>query len=115
MKKQFKSVQLRMKSGPRKGLLRGLVRSLVLHKKIQTTHAKAQVISPMIEKMITRAKKGDLASRRLLISAVGQETAKALVEKIAPQYKEKRGGYTRILKLGPRKSDNASMAIIELV
>ena len=77
--------------------------------------AKAKEISALAEKFITRAKKQDLSSRRILAKYFSKNLVKKLVEEIAPRYKERKGGYTRIIKLGPRKSDGARMAIIELV
>jgi len=91
------------------------MRSLVLHEKIKTTEAKAREISGLLEKSITRAKKNNLASRRLLAKFFCPKSVKKLVDEIAPKYKERKGGYTRIIKLGPRKSDGAKMAIIELL
>ena len=99
----------------RKALLKSLARSFFLHGRIQTTEAKAKELSRVAEKMITRAKKGDLASRRILAKYFENNIVKKLFEEIAPRYKEKSGGYTRIIKLGPRKSDGAKIAIIELV
>ncbi len=99
----------------RKALVRSLMRSLVLHEKIRTTEPKAKEIRPKIEKLVTRAKSGNLASRRLVTARIDAEGAKKLVEEIAPRYKERAGGYTRIIKLPARKSDNAKMAVIEFV
>jgi len=86
-----------------------------LQEKIKTTEAKAKEVSGFLEKIITRAKKGDLSSRRLLSGFFCQKSLKKLAEEIAPRYKERKGGYTRIIKLGPRKTDGAKMVIIELV
>jgi large subunit ribosomal protein L17 len=88
---------------------------LVLHEKIKTTEAKARELSPFIEKKITKAKKGDIAARRMLLKNFSLNIVKKLVDDIAPKYKEREGGYTRVVKLGRRKSDGAKMAIIELV
>lgn len=95
--------------------MKALISALLLHEKIKTTEAKAKEISGMTEKLITRAKKGDLFSRRLLLGFLSPKLAKKIIEEIAPRYKERMGGYTRVIKLGPRKSDGAKMAIIELV
>ncbi len=89
----------------RRALLKSLATSLFLHEKMQTTEAKAKEIRMSAEKMITRAKTGTLSPVVL----------KKLMEEIAPKYKTRQGGYTRITKMGPRKSDGARMAIIELV
>jgi len=86
-----------------------------LHGKITTTHAKAKELSPFVEKKITRAKKGDLTAKRMLSKNFSPNIVKKLVDDIAPKYKERQGGYTRVVKLMPRKSDGAKMAIIELV
>ena len=115
MKKRIKKRTLSRKAGPRKALERSLLRSLVLQEKIETTEAKAKDISPLIEKLITRAKKGNIAERRYLTALLGSESAKKLVEKIAPRYLERKGGYTRIIKRRPRRSDSAKLAIIEFV
>ena len=99
----------------RTALMKGLVSSLVLHRKIYTTEAKAKELRPLIEKLITRAKTKTLSSRRILTSRVGESAAKRLVDEIAPKYKERNGGYTRITKLETKRSDAAKMAQIEFV
>jgi large subunit ribosomal protein L17 len=101
----------------RQALLNSLVLNLIVREKIKTTLPKAKEVRPMIEKLITRAKGGDLASRRLMISRFGGHSreVKKLFETIAPKYAEKRGGYTRVLKLGTRKADSSPMAMIEFV
>lgn len=95
--------------------MKSLVRELFLREKIKTTEAKAKETRMLAEKFITRAKKGDLPARRYLLRFVSEKIAKKLIDEIAPRYKTRPGGYTRIVKLGPRKSDGAKMAIIELV
>ncbi len=115
MRKLKKGRKLSRKSGQRKALLKSLAASLFLQEKIKTTEAKAKEVSALSQKFITRAKKGDLAARRILASSFSKSLTKKLVEKIGPRYKERKGGYVRIIKLGPRKSDGARMAIIELV
>ena len=101
----------------RVGLLRSLVRSLVLHERIETTIAKAREIRPQVEKLITLAKKDTLASRRLITARLGndEEVSKKLHEVIAPRYKERAGGYTRITKLGVFEDVKRDKAIIEFV
>ena len=101
----------------RSALLNSLVSNLIVREKIKTTLPKAKEIRPMIEKLVTRAKSGNLATKRLIISKLGGRTreVKKLFEVLAPKYKDTKGGYTRILKLGVRKADGASMAIIEFV
>ncbi len=99
----------------RRALLKSLATSLFLHEKMKTTEAKAKEIRMSAEKMITRAKTGTLANRRVLAQTLSPVVLKKLMEEIAPKYKTRQGGYTRITKMGPRKSDGARMAIIELV
>jgi len=115
MKNLKKGRKLHRKIGPRKALMRTLASSLVIHEKIKTTEAKAKELSPYVEKKITRARKGDLTARRMLSRYFSDNVVKKLVDEIAPKYKERNGGYTRVIKLGIRKSDGAKMAIIELV
>jgi len=101
----------------RNALINSLALNLIVREKIKTTEPKAKELRPFIEKIITRAKKNDLASRRLVISKLSNRSkeVKKVFDKIAPKYKEINGGYTRILKLGARKSDGAKMAIIEFI
>jgi len=103
------------KRNQRKALLKILAGNLIEHGKIQTTEAKAKELRPFIEKMITRAKKGGLFSRRILISRIGVVATKKLMNEIALKYKERAGGYTRIIKTGFRKDDASPLAIIEFV
>ncbi len=86
-----------------------------LHGKIKTTQAKAEEVQPMIEKFITIAKKGGLTQKRQLRKILSVKIVKKIINEIAPQFKERNGGYTRIIKKGLRKSDGAKIAIIELV
>jgi large subunit ribosomal protein L17 len=101
----------------RKALLRNLSKQLIEHERIRTSQAKAKAVKPEVEKLITLAKRGDLHARRLLLSKLGQDkfTVHKLVEEIAPRYTERPGGYTRIVKLGPRRSDSTEMVFLELV
>ena len=115
MNKKNKGRKFSMKIGPRKALFKSLVNSLLLHEKIKTTEAKAKELRSVAEKMITKAKDGNLANRRLLAASLTPKLTKKIIEEIAPKYKDRQGGYTRIIKLGPRNSDGARMAIIELV
>ena len=98
----------------RKALLKLLSQALILHGKIRTTEAKAKETARFVEKCITCAKKGGLGNRRYLLQFFGTRVVKKLVDDIAPAYKERAGGYTKIIRLGPRKSDGAKMAMIEL-
>ena len=101
----------------KKALLSSLALNLIVREKIKTTEPKAKELRPYIEKLITSAKKGDLATRRNVISKLSNRKpeVKKLFEVLAPKYADKKGGYTRVLKLGARKSDGAKMAIIEFV
>ncbi|MCX6751624.1 MAG: 50S ribosomal protein L17 [Candidatus Nomurabacteria bacterium] len=101
----------------RKALLNSLALNLIVRGKIKTTEPKAKELRPFIEKLITQAKKGDAATRRIVISKLSNRSkeVKKLFEVVAPKYKDKKGGYTRVLKLGVRKADGAPMAIIEFV
>ena len=101
----------------RQALLNSLALNLIVREKIKTTEPKAKELRPFMEKLITRAKTGNLATRRLMISKLSNrdKEIKKLFEIIAPKYSDKRGGYIRILKLGARKSDGARMAMIEFV
>ncbi|MEI7765020.1 MAG: 50S ribosomal protein L17 [bacterium] len=101
----------------RNALINSLALNLIVREKIKTTEPKAKELRPFIEKIITRAKKNDLASRRLVISKLSNRSkeVKKVFDKIAPKYQDISGGYTRIIKLGARKSDGAKMAIIEFI
>ncbi len=108
--------KLSRETGQRKALLRSLAESLVTHGKIKTTEAKAKELRPFIEKLVTKGKDGTLASRRILISKLGSpEIAKKMVDEIAKKYAERKGGYTRVVKLGQRGGDASPMALIEFV
>jgi large subunit ribosomal protein L17 len=93
-----------------------LATDLVLHEKVTTTAAKAKAVRPLAEKLITKARKGDLHARRTVMKTITDKAAVAkLFEEVAPRYQDRAGGYTRITKLGPRRGDGAEEAIIELV
>ncbi len=115
MRKQKKGRKFSRKRDQRKALLRALISAVILQEKITTTEARAKEACRILEKYISKAKKGDLSSRRLLCRYLNKKVVKKLVDEIAPRYKNRQGGYTRIIKLEPRKSDGAKMAIIELV
>jgi large subunit ribosomal protein L17 len=113
---QYKARKLSRKSGPRKALLRGLATSVFLYERVRTTLPKAKEVQPIVEKLITKAKNGDLAATRSLSSYLyGDNVVQKLLTEIAPIYKDRKGGYTRIIKLGNRPGDNAPVAILELV
>jgi large subunit ribosomal protein L17 len=101
----------------RRSLLRNLSRELIQHERIKTSQAKAKAVKPEVEKLITLAKRGDLHARRQALSELGQDrfVVHKLFEEIAPRYAERPGGYTRIVKLGPRRSDSTEMVFLELV
>ncbi len=115
MRKLNKGRKFSRKIGPRRQLLRTLANNFLLQERITTTEAKAKELRSVVEKMITRAKDATIAERRLLARDLTSKMVKKIVEEIAPKYKERNGGYTRIIKLGPRNSDGANMVIIELV
>ncbi len=103
-------------SSARKALFRSMLTSFFQHEKIETTETKAKEIGSLAGKFITLAKRGDLHARRQALAfLMSEEVVKKLFEEIAPKYKDRQGGYTRVYKLGPRKGDAAEMAIIELV
>ncbi len=114
----------RPKKGPRLGgspshqrkILSNLTASLIEHEEITTTHAKAKMLRPYAEKMITKARRGDLHARRTVLKKIeNTEVVTKLFDEIAPRYVDRPGGYTRITKLGPRRGDGAEMAKVELV
>ncbi len=108
--------KLRRVSGARKALLRSLTTELFRYGRIETTETKAKELARSAAKMITLAKRGDLHARRQVLGFVMDETiTKKLFDEIAKKYEERNGGYTRIMKLEPRKGDAALRVIIELV
>jgi large subunit ribosomal protein L17 len=117
MRHQRQRYQLSRTASQRRALLRGLAKEVIDHERIQTTEAKAKAVKPEVEKLITLAKRGDLHARRQALSALGQDkfTVYKLFEEIAPRYVARPGGYTRIMKLGPRRSDSTEMVLLELV
>ncbi|NLJ25585.1 MAG: 50S ribosomal protein L17 [Firmicutes bacterium] len=103
-------------AGHRQALLRNLVSSVLLEERIQTTDTKAKAVRPLVEQMITLGKRGDLHARRQAAAFLGRpEAVEKLFDNIAPRYTERNGGYTRIIKVGPRRGDAAPVSIIELV
>jgi len=103
-------------SGHRRALFRGLVTDLLGYEKITTTEAKAKEVRGLADKMITLGKKGDLHARRRALSFVlDEKTVDKVFSDLAPRYAERNGGYTRIVKLGPRLGDGAAMVRLELV
>jgi len=135
MRKRIKTRKLSRSRDQRKALRKSLMSEFFLHEKIKTTEAKAKEIQPLVEKIITSAKsvnysksastdkdkgsknkeKGGISQRRSLGKVFSAEIVKKIIEEIAPKFKNRNGGYTRIIKIGARKSDSAKIAIIELV
>ena len=100
----------------RKALMRGLVSELIKHERITTTLAKAKETRIVAEKLITHGKKGSLHHRRLALAQVpNKKVVEKIFDDVAARYTDREGGYTRIVKLGPRQGDSAQMAVIELV
>ena len=111
-------------SDQRKAMLRDLATDLIINERIETTETRAKELRSVVEKLITLGKRGDLHARRQAVAFVrneianeetNQDAVQKLFSDIAPRYAERQGGYTRIMKLGPRRGDGAPMAIIELV
>lgn len=111
-------------SAQRKALLRDLATDLIISERIETTEARAKELRSVVEKMITLGKRGDLHARRQAAAFIrkevaneetGQDALQKLFGDIAPRYEDRQGGYTRIMKLGPRRGDGAPMVVIELV
>lgn len=99
-----------------KGMLANLAGSLFWEEKITTTVSRAKTVRPVAERLISKARKGDLHSRRQVLKVIEDaEIVTKLFDEIAPRYADRPGGYTRIVRVGPRRGDNAEMAVIELV
>ena len=112
----FGTRKLGKTSAQRKALLRQQVTDLLENGKIETTFCRAKEVQPVVEKMITLGKKGNLAAyRRALAFITKEDVANKLFKEIAPKYADRNGGYTRVTRTGPRRGDAAEMAIIELV
>lgn len=110
MRKQVFGRQLGRTKNERQALFRGLIRSLVTEGEIKTTVAKAKAIRAQAEKLITRAKSGTLVDRRIIFQTLNERAlVNRLVEEIAPLFKERKGGYLRLVRLGRRRGDNAEM------
>jgi large subunit ribosomal protein L17 len=115
MRKRKKGRKLSRKRDQRKALLKSLAVSLLRFEKIQTTEAKAKELRTFIEPLINKAKDPSLKNRRHLLKFLPKTIVKKLINEIAPLYKDRKGGYTRIIKTKIRESDGARMAVIELV
>ena len=112
------------RKGPRLGgspshqrkILANMAASLIAEERITTTETRAKVLRPYVEKMITKARRGDLHARRLVLRKIqNNDVVTKLFDEVAPRYEDRDGGYTRIVKLGPRRGDGTEMAIIEFV
>ncbi len=117
MRHQKKRNKLSRDSAHRRALMRNLCREVIQHERIKTSEAKAKAVKPKLEKLITLGKRGDLHARRQALSELSQDKflVHKLFEEIAPRYAERPGGYARIVKLGPRRSDSTEMVFLELV
>lgn len=116
MRHQKNKLTLDRKAAPRRALLKHLAESLILHEKIRTTKAKAKAVRSVVERLVTKAKPGTLAARRYVATQLYTDNAvKKLVEVLAPRFKERAGGYTRIVTLPERKGDGADEAVVEFV
>jgi len=117
MRHQRKKGKLSRDSAHRKSMLRTMSKQLIEHERIRTTQPKAKALKPEFEKLITLAKRGDLHARRQALSTLQNDkfAVHKLFEELAPRYAQRPGGYTRIVKLGPRRSDSAEMVFLELV
>ena len=117
MRHQKKRGKLSRDSAHRKSLMNNLCKEVIEHERIKTSEAKAKAVKPELEQLITLAKRGDLHARRQALSELGQDKflVHKLFEEVAPRYAERPGGYTRIVKLGPRRSDSTEMVFLELV
>jgi large subunit ribosomal protein L17 len=116
MRHRNKGKILDRQKAPREMMLRNMASSLLIYEKIRTTEAKAKAVKPLVEKMITVSKKGDLEARRKLIEKLPQKMAiKKAMEVLGKRYADRDGGYTRIVKIGSRQGDGAKVVQLELV
>lgn len=115
MRKRVFGRKLKRTTNQRKALFKSLTNALVLSGRIKTTEAKAKAVKGEIEKLVTKAKKEEKEAIRLLQKSVSLKTAERLTKVVAPVFKDRPGGYTRIIKIGSRRKDNAAMVILEFV
>lgn len=115
MRHRKRGRKFKKSKGQRKALFYNLVSSLIIKEKIATTEAKAKELRSFAEKAITKAKKNTLANRRSLFKFFSDKVVRKLFQELGPRYKNRCGGYTRVIKIVPRKSDGAKMAVIELI
>jgi len=115
MRKKKKGRKFNRERDQRKAFLKALATALILREKIKTTEARAKEVSSFIEKKITKAKTGNLTVKKFLLKFFSKAVADKLITDIAPRYKERKGGYVRIIKLGRKQSDGAEMVYLELL
>ncbi|MGB0757646.1 MAG: 50S ribosomal protein L17 [Patescibacteria group bacterium] len=116
MRHRKTTIKLSRDRDTRRALMKNMAESLILYERIKTTEAKAKALRQFVEPLVTRSKESNLTSRRYLLSSLQTENAvNKLLEVIGPKYKDRAGGYTRIVKLGNRKGDNAKEVYIEFV
>ncbi|MDD5433693.1 MAG: 50S ribosomal protein L17 [Candidatus Pacebacteria bacterium] len=115
MRKQKQGRKFHREKDQRRALIKSLMREVFIKEKIKTTEGKAKEIRRFVERSITKAKAGDLASVRYLLKYLSSDVAQKVITDIAPRYKMRNGGYTRVIKLPARKTDGSKMAVIELV
>ncbi|MGB1583794.1 MAG: 50S ribosomal protein L17 [Solirubrobacterales bacterium] len=117
MRHNKKRNKLSRDSAHRKAMFANLIKETIDHERIKTTEAKAKAVKPELEKLITLAKQGDLHARRQALASLNNDKfiVHKLFEEVAPRYADRPGGYSRILKLGPRRSDSTEMVYLELV
>ena len=119
MRHQKKGRKFNRTASHRKAMMSNLASALIIHKRIQTTNAKSKELRGFVDRLITYAKKGDIHSRRLIQKRIlgkrAKQIANILIHDIAPNYQNRNGGYTRIIKLNNRKNDNAPVSLIELI
>ncbi len=115
MYKRIKGKKFSRKTDQRRAFIRSLTANLILRERMVTTKIRARQAASLAEKMITKAKKNDLAAKKALIAILPEVAVKKLVSQIAPRFQERNGGYTRITNLGPRAKDGAPMAVAEIL
>jgi large subunit ribosomal protein L17 len=115
MYKRIKGKKFSRKTDQRKAFMRSLASNLILQERTVTTKIRARQAATLVEKLITKAKKNDLASKKALVAFLPTAAVQKLITSIGPRFKDRNGGYTRIAKLGPRAKDGAPMAIVELL
>ncbi|MBI2644081.1 MAG: 50S ribosomal protein L17 [Candidatus Wildermuthbacteria bacterium] len=115
MRKRVEGKKFSRKAEPRRAFLRSLARALLVSERITTTETRGKELARLVERLVTKARKGGVLVHRELARSFDPPTVKKLMNDIAPRYKERPGGYTRVIKLTPRSSDGAKMVIVEFV